>query len=215
MDLPITVGSKIDISGKSYSVEKFLGKGKSGFSFLIRNRKYLVLKLLHKEQVSYYNFSSSKLDKEINDYNILNKFIKNLPELIYVNKEKNILVKEYIEGTIASRAIADNFIDEEMIEKLFDISNKAKEKNYNLDYFPSNFVIANQKLFYIDYELNKYDYKWSFENWGIYYWLNYSGFKKFLETNDASYINEDCKNGIPIKTPFSNHAKYYINKYSV
>lgn len=40
----------------------------------------------------------------------------------------------------------------------------------NIDYFPTNFVVQNGVIFYIDYECNPYSDDWNFENWGIKYW---------------------------------------------
>jgi len=40
----------------------------------------------------------------------------------------------------------------------------------NIDYFPTNFVLQNNELYYIDYECNEYMEEWNFENWGIKYW---------------------------------------------
>ena len=40
----------------------------------------------------------------------------------------------------------------------------------NIDYFPTNFVEQNGKLYYIDYECNGYMEQWDFEHWGIQYW---------------------------------------------
>ena len=51
----------------------------------------------------------------------------------------------------------------------------------NIDYFPTNFVVQNGVIFYIDYECNAYMDEWNFENWGIKYW---SKTKEFIE-----YIN--------------------------
>lgn len=42
--------------------------------------------------------------------------------------------------------------------------------NTNIDYFPTNFVLQGEQLFYIDYECNGYMQQWDFEHWGIRYW---------------------------------------------
>lgn len=42
--------------------------------------------------------------------------------------------------------------------------------NINSDYFPTNFIVSNELLWYIDYECNDYMEEWNFENWGIKYW---------------------------------------------
>lgn len=63
--------------------------------------------------------------------------------------------------------------------------------NTNIDYFPTNFVVQEDKLFYIDYECNDYMEEWNFDNWGMKYW---SQTKEFLE-----YVNKEKNYIIPKK----------------
>jgi hypothetical protein len=51
----------------------------------------------------------------------------------------------------------------------------------NIDYFPTNFVVQDEKLYYIDYECNGYMEQWNFENWGIKYWSKSKEFLEYLE----------------------------------
>lgn len=37
----------------------------------------------------------------------------------------------------------------------------------NIDYFPTNFVLQNGEIYYIDFEGNDYMDEWNFENWGV------------------------------------------------
>jgi hypothetical protein len=46
----------------------------------------------------------------------------------------------------------------------------ARAAGLNIDYFPTNFVVNGGLLWYIDYECNAYDDRWSFETWGRKYW---------------------------------------------
>ena len=42
--------------------------------------------------------------------------------------------------------------------------------NTNIDYFPTNFILQDGVLYYVDYECNDYMDEWNFENWGVKYW---------------------------------------------
>lgn len=53
------------------------------------------------------------------------------------------------------------------IEKYQEI---VKEHNINLDYYPTNYVVRDKTLFYIDYECNEYSDEWNYQNWGSLYW---------------------------------------------
>ena len=58
---------------------------------------------------------------------------------------------------------------------------KAKAAGLNIDYFPTNFVIRDGLLWYVDYECNAYMDEWNFENWGIRYWSKTPEFEAYLE----------------------------------
>ena len=47
---------------------------------------------------------------------------------------------------------------------------RAMAHGLNIDYFPTNFVIRSDGLWYIDYECNAYKPEWDFEHWGVRYW---------------------------------------------
>ena len=56
-------------------------------------------------------------------------------------------------------------------------------KGINIDYFPTNFILNNGLLWYIDYECNDYMEEWNFENWGIKYWSKTKEFCEYHENN--------------------------------
>ena len=64
------------------------------------------------------------------------------------------------------------------IEQVKIMCSQLYKKGLNIDYFPTNFVVQNNEVFYIDYECNSYMDEWNFENWGIKY---YSKTEEFLE----------------------------------
>ncbi len=51
--------------------------------------------------------------------------------------------------------------------------------NINIDYFPTNFIVKDEVLWYIDYECNEYMEQWNFENWGIKYWSKTKDFREY------------------------------------
>ena len=54
----------------------------------------------------------------------------------------------------------------------------------NIDYFPTNFVVQEKELYYIDYECNEYMEKWNFENWGIRYWSKTEEFMQYVREHE-------------------------------
>lgn len=75
----------ININQNSYKILKELGHGKGGYSYLVEdeNKNKYVLKQIHHESCSYYQFGN-KIESEVRDYNRLNEIGINLPKMIYV-----------------------------------------------------------------------------------------------------------------------------------
>ena len=92
--------------------------------------------------------------------------------MIDIDFENEIIVKEYIDGQTIEELIKNNQSIDLYIPQVIQMAELAKKHNINIDYYPTNFVVSNKKLFYIDYECNEYMDKWSFSNWGYQYWKN-------------------------------------------
>ena len=180
----IKIGRELDTRKVKAQIVKLLGKGKSGYSYLAEteSKKY-VLKIMHYEPCPYYSFGDmNKVIIEVGAYYKLRRFGFPIPRLVDFDADKNFLIKEYIDGNTAIDLIAKNEITESIISQLFDL---AKSNGVNIDYFPSNFVINKDKLYYIDYEFNPYMQEWNLTNWGIYYWANREGIKEFLHSGTS------------------------------
>ena len=187
---------EIMVNNNEYTITKYLGKGKSGYCYLAqRDDKYYVIKQIHHEPCDYYSFGD-KLEAELNSYETLKKIDITIPMLIDVDKEKEIIVKEYIDGPVLIDLIANNVIKEEYISQIFNMTKKLYPANLNIDYFPTNFVIQDERIYYIDYECNNYSDEWNFENWGIYFWVYSEKIKSFVDTGNYEFI---IKNGKPIR----------------
>ena len=58
----------LTVNGKAYEIQKLLGHGKGGYSYLASDgKKEYVLKQIHHEPCDYYQFGN-KLASEVNDY---------------------------------------------------------------------------------------------------------------------------------------------------
>lgn len=178
--------------------------------------KELVLKLMHYEPCDYYSFGdSNKVRLEVNAFHKLKGCNILLPELLSYDIERNYLIKEFIDGEVATQTISKNKITDQIIEQLFEIYRRVKNAGINIDYFPSNFVIKNEQLYYVDYEYNPYISKWDLPNWGIYYWANSDGFKEYLSNGNINLINDSTKIGIPIKKPFEEKVANWNRDFDI
>lgn len=190
---------------------RLLGKGKSGYSYTAKLRgNPVVLKLLHDEPCSYYQFGD-KLEAELAAYEALREAGIRVPKLLCHETAQPLLVKQYIRGRTATELIAAGDLEETILQQLYRFSRLASNAGWNLDYFPANFVVENGRLWYIDYEVNPYDEAWDLRRWGIYYWLNREGMRRFLDTGDAGRLNESLSCGLPVKKPFEQPAEQVMN----
>ena len=171
------------VNGKEYNIIKLLGKGKGGYSYLAsRDEKTYVLKQIHHEPCSYYTFGN-KIEAEINDYKRLSETGIRIPKMLDVDVENERILKEYIDGdTIYDYVLNDRNVDI-YIEQVREMCRVLYPQNLNIDYFPTNFVVQNDLIYYIDYECNNYMDEWNFENWGIKYWSKTSEFVEYAESH--------------------------------
>ena len=84
--------------------------------------------------------------------------------------------------------IRNNVSVEAYLSQVREMSQLAKSAGLNIDWFPTNFVVQNGILYYIDYECNGYMDEWSFENWGVKYWSKTSEFEKYLKQHHIGKI---------------------------
>lgn len=176
--------SKMCVNDAEYEVIRLLGKGKGGYSYLVRNHgQEFVLKQIHHEPCDYYQFGN-KLQSEINDYHRLKSIGIRIPKLVDVDAEKERIIKEYIEGETIFDLVKAGEDVREYMEQLRRMCALLYAENTNIDYFPTNFVVRDHKIYYIDFECNEYMEEWNFENWGIKYWSQTPYFFEYLHRNE-------------------------------
>ena len=169
------------VNQKQYTVIRLLGHGKGGYSYLVeRNGCQYVLKQIHHEPCDYYSFGN-KIEAEINDYNRLLHTGIRLPQMLDVDIENERIVKEYIDGPTIYELVKDDVMDDSYIVQVREMAQMVYSAGLNIDFFPTNFVIANGAIFYIDYECNPYMDEWNFENWGIKYWSKTKDFIEYMQ----------------------------------
>ena len=169
------------VNQKQYTVIRLLGHGKGGYSYLVeRNGCQYVLKQIHHEPCNYYSFGN-KIEAEINDYNRLLHTGIRLPQMLDVDIENERIVKEYIDGPTIYEFVKDDVMDDSYIVQVREMAQMVYSAGLNIDFFPTNFVVANGAIFYIDYECNPYMDEWNFENWGIKYWSKTKDFIEYMQ----------------------------------
>lgn len=175
---------RVYVNGKPYEIVRLLGKGKGGYSYLAKGADgYVVVKQIHHEPCSYYQFGD-KMAAELRDYERLRALGISMPKLLDVDRETERLVKEYIPGDTVYELVAKDELPEICLRQVKEMCRLLYGAKLNIDYFPTNFILRDDVLYYVDYECNEYMEEWNFENWGVKYWSKTPEFLKYREEHE-------------------------------
>lgn len=175
--------SKMTVNQVEYNIIKLLGHGKGGYSYLAeRDGKQYVLKQIHHEPCEYYTFGN-KIEAEKNDYDRLLQTGISIPKMLDIDMEAERILKEYIDGPTIYELVKNDEMKDDYLTQMREMAGKAYAAHLNIDYFPTNFVVQDGQIYYIDYECNGYMDEWNFENWGIKYWSKTKEFMEYAATH--------------------------------
>ena len=149
----------------------------------IKRTEYQILSLLYEDEdrkIYLANYKGKKYSISIYKRNFplfFNK-IKRIqkcgiptPKIVANSKPEGILVREYFEGPNVFEEIAKGPLSDNYYKELFLIYRFCRFSQINLNYLPENFIMRNNKLYYISDDIYDYEVKHNLENWGIYYWF--------------------------------------------
>ena len=175
--------TSLHVNGTEYTIVRLLGKGKGGYSYLAqRDGKDYVLKQIHHEPCDYYTFGD-KIRSEQGDYARLLQAGIRIPRMMDLDVEQERIVKEYIHGPTILQLIKEGTCVEEYLPQVEEMARQAMAAGLNIDYFPSNFVMQDGVMYYVDYECNPYMEQWDFDHWGRLYWSRTPELLAWLENN--------------------------------
>lgn len=172
---------RMTVNEKECRIIKLLGKGKGGYSYLADDgASQYVLKQIHHEPCAYYHFGN-KIEAEINDYKRLKKTGIRMPVMLDVDIEKERILKEYIEGDTIYDLVLQDRMKPAYMQQIQEMCAVLYPTHTNIDYFPTNFIVQGEALYYIDFECNDYMEEWNFENWGVKYWSKTPEFLQYVK----------------------------------
>ena len=138
----------IFVNDNQYLIVSFLGKGKSGYSYLAtKDNQYFVLKQIHHEPCDYYQFGD-KLNAEINAYHRLLEIKIPIPKLIEIDYS-HFTSKEKLESLYESKEVQKYFKDNYDIEDYFptvvviSMLGNSEYKDVEFDYLSLDFNFTN------------------------------------------------------------------------
>ena len=179
--LKTIMDKKLAVCGEDYSILRLLGKGKGGYSYLAEQEgRKVVLKQIHHEPCNYYAFGN-KIEAEQRDYVRLRGAGIRIPEMLAIDVEQERIVKAYIEGPTIFDLVKDGASVDAYLPQVREMAAQARTAGLNIDYFPTNFVVREGLIWYVDYECNEYMEEWDFEHWGVKYWSRTPEFEEYLK----------------------------------
>ena len=171
----------ITVNGRAFEIRRLLGKGKGGYSYLVKDGAgEYVLKQIHHEPCDYYQFGD-KLASELGDYERLRAVGIPIPRMLDVDRENERILKEFIPGDTIDKYVREDRMEDSFLRQMEDMCRLLYPAGLNIDYFPTNFVVCGGKLWYVDYECNEYMQQWDFENWGSQYWRKSEAFLAYFK----------------------------------
>ena len=177
---------EVQVCGETYRIIRLLGHGKGGYSYLAeKDGRQVVLKQIHHEPCEYYHFGN-KIEAERRDYERLRQAGIRIPEMLAIDEETERVVKEYIAGETVFDLVKNGKSADPYLEQVREMAAKARKAGLNIDYFPTNFVIRDGLIWYVDYECNEYMEEWNFENWGIRYWSRTPEFEEYVKQHERT-----------------------------
>ena len=172
----------LTVNGTEYRIIKLLGHGKGGYSYLAeRGGRLAVIKQIHHEPCDYYTFGN-KIEAERFDYGRLKAAGIRTPEMLDIDIVNERVLKEFIDGPTVFELVLRREPVEPFARQVRVMAEKAREAGLNIDYFPTNFVVRDEMIFYVDYECSPYSDEWNFENWGIKYWSRTPEFEDYINS---------------------------------
>lgn len=123
------------------------------------------------------------------------------PKTYIFDKNRHIVIEEYIDGENVLDTLLKQDLPENYIEQIYLMNWYMKRDKFAIDFDPINFKFMDGKLYYISKKIKKYDEKYSFQKIGIWYWFYTKDFVEYLKQHK-----------LPIDTKRSNADQGVLNK---
>ena len=138
------------LNGKNYEVIRFLGRGKGGYSYLVTDGAgQFTLKKIHHEPCDYYTFGD-KLASELRDYERLWAVGIPMPALLAVDREQELILKEYIDGPSIYELVQADRMVPDYYHQVRAMCALLYPAGLNIDYFPTIKKLSQSGLLTMD-----------------------------------------------------------------
>ncbi len=142
------------------------------FKCSYKNKVYLV---------THFEPHTSSADELI--YNLERIFSSGVssPKLRFIDKKSGYYVRDLVEGKKVIEYLGETDITEDQLQQLFNNAFLAKIKGITLDYSPDKWIIADERLIYIDTYCTKYDENSDLVKSYLRLWFPTTEMEKYLQ----------------------------------
>jgi len=135
--------------------------------------------------IKFSNFSSFKHD--LDNWIFLKRAGIVVPKLVKKIKKELTLIFKWIDGKSCLELLAEKDIDQTIFEKLFLYYRFARFSKFDIDYLPTNFVVKENKVFYVSTTKIPANPQLNLENYGIFYWVMSKEAASLMKKNKISF----------------------------
>ena len=151
---------------------------------VIDNINTFLYKVQDKDNNYYlaYDFKDNK--DGFFDFKFANKRLKscglNIPQVYVIDKKNFCALVEEVKGSTVFDELQEHDLDEKIIEQAFIMNYKARMNRLRLDFDPHQFVIKDDKLYYLPFTFTNYVREEDFTQKELRLWFYTNEFKKLL-----------------------------------
>ena len=133
-----------------------------------------------------------------------------MPKVYMWDKNANIFVTDYIDGVNVFDVLCKEDLDEKILECLFMMVYYAKRSRNYIDFDPTNFIFADNKLYYLPFKMVDYDSKRDFLVKDLPYWFFTKDFVKLAHSRQVDVDESRLLNDFEMNKKMTLMAiKYY------
>ncbi|MEE1296408.1 MAG: protein kinase [Bifidobacterium sp.] len=108
--------------------------------------------------------------EDITDYRRLCELGVRVPAMLDVDIENERILKESVSGPTVLELVMTGQMQDTYLDQVRAAADRLTRKHIGIDWFPANFVVHDEKLYYVDYQCDDYDESRDFEHVGMPYW---------------------------------------------
>ena len=151
-------------------------------NILIKRKQFVVLEQLSETTYKLSFKGKVYFGKKFDDVKVaLKNYVKevkflascglNVPKLMIIDKKSGFVLSQFIEGETVLDTLMKTELSEAHYRGIFALAYRCKLEKVSINFLPENFVLVNDKLYYLSTDYNKYSEQDNFVNKYVRLWF--------------------------------------------